>query len=101
MRAVPDRIIVFNVISAILGIAALAIPVAVTFKKGNFSFRPCALSLSAYILSLVFQLFEIAERAELQDWAGVADTIDAVSFIAVVFAAVIISLNVILIKIKS
>ncbi len=100
MKAVPDKIIIFNVISIVLGIGALAIPVVVTFKKGRCSCRPCVLSLSTYILALVFQFFQIAERAELQDWAGIADTIDAVSFIAVVFAAVIISLNVILIKIK-
>lgn len=95
------QIIIFNVLSAVLGITALVIPVLSSFRKGSCGYRPTVISLSAYILALVFQFFEINERVNMQDWSALADTIEAVSFTAVLFAVVIILLNVILLRIKN
>ena len=94
------HIILFNILSGIFGITALLIPVLSSFRKGKYSYLPVA-SLSAYILALIFQILGIGERVSLQDWSALADTIEAISFTAVLFAAVIIVLNIVLVRIKS
>ncbi len=94
-------ITVFNIISFVFGIAALAIPVAVSLKRGKCTLRPSVLSLSAYVMALISQLFAIGARADIQDWTGISDTIGFISSTALLVGVVIIILNCILIKIKS
>ncbi len=93
--------ILFNVLSVIFGVAALVIPVVVSFKKGKCSMRPSLLSISFYAAALISQLFEMTQRAKLRDWSGIADTIDFTSSTALLVGCVVILLNFILIKTKS
>lgn len=97
----PDKIIIFNVLSGVFGITALVIPVISSFRKGSCGYRPAVISLSAYIIALVMQIYEISERVDMQDWSALADTMEFVSFAAILFAVVIVLLNITLIKIKS
>ncbi len=97
----PDKILIFNVLSGVFGIGALIIPVLSSIQGQNCGSRPIAVSLSAYILALVFQIFDIGERVKLQDWTALADTMEWVSFTAALFALIIILLNIILLRIKS
>ncbi len=83
----------FNLGSLMLGLAAWGLPFAATVHKSRFGFC-CLGSFGCCILSLLFQLLEIKNRVNLEDWSALMDTIPTVVFVAVVMIVVMLICNI-------
>lgn len=83
-----------NVGSLILGLAAWGLPFLAVKKKDQFGMC-CLGSFGCCILSLLFQLFEVKNRVNLEDWSALMDTIHAVVLAAVVMIVVMVVCNLI------
>lgn len=82
----------FNLGSLILGLAAWMLPFLAVKKKDQFGLC-CLGSFSCCILSLLFQLFEVKNRVNLEDWSALMDTMHAVVLAAVVLVIVMVVCN--------
>lgn len=87
----------FNMGSLVLGIVSWIIPMHAVrqYHKGcnpkNFSiysFTTCA-------IALVFQLFEIRHRVDIEDFSTIMDTIGAISVVSVILVVITFVLNII------
>ena len=82
----------FNLGSLILGLAAWVLPFLAVKKKDQFGLC-CLGSFGCCILSLLFQLFEVKNRVNLQDWSALMDTMHAVILASVVLVVVMVGCN--------
>ena len=80
--------------SLLLGVGAWVLAAfAITASKANTSHRNTALSFSFCAISLVFQLFEVGNRVNINDYAAIEDTIRAVLIASVALTVITIVLN--------
>ena len=83
-----------NVGSLLLGLAAWVIGLtAVRTARRNASYKLSVLSFTACSLSLLLQLFEVANRVARDDFAAIEDTIRVVVLAACVVFAGTVFLN--------
>ena len=82
----------FNLGSLILGFAAWVLPFLAVKKKDQFGLC-CLSSFACCILSLLFQLFEVKNRVNLEDWSALMDTMHAVILASVVLVVVMVVCN--------
>ena len=87
--------------SLILGLISWIIPIVAIsqYRKIKNAISFSIISFSTCALSLVFQIFEIRHRVRIEDWSALLDTIDALSWVVVVLAAMTIALNVVILNI--
>ena len=92
----------YNISSLLLGIGAWILAgIAIAGKKKQLSNHYSLGSFGMCIMSLLLQIFEVANRVEQNDYAAIADTIHAVRFAACVLVGITLVLNLVaLIKIK-
>lgn len=85
----------FNLGSLVLGVVSWLIPILAVCRcyKGRkqksfsiYSFTSCA-------VALVFQLFEIRHRVNIEDFSAIMDTVGAVCVVAVILVTVTVALN--------
>lgn len=89
-----------NLGSILLGLISWALPLAsITLRKksGTASFLSTA-SFACCSFSLLFQLFEVRNRVNLEDWSALMDTINAVILAAVVLICITAVLNIFSLK---
>jgi len=93
----------YNISSLLLGLAAWILAgIAITRKKKQLASYYSLGSFGMCILSLLLQIFEVANRVNQNDYAAIADTIYAVRFAACVLVGGTILLNlVVLLKVKN
>lgn len=84
----------YNISSLLLGLAAWILAgIAITRKKKQLASYYSLGSFGMCILSLLLQIFEVANRVNQDDYAAIADTIHAVRFAACVLVGVTMVLN--------
>lgn len=84
----------YNISSFLLGITAWILAgIAIARKKRQLSNYYSLTSFGMCILSLLLQIFEVANRVNQNDYAAIADTIHAVCFAACVLVGVTLVLN--------
>lgn len=86
-------LMVCNLGSLVLGLAAWGIPLCAIGRKYRFGIC-CIGSLSCCVLSFLLQLLEVRNRVRLSDWSALMDTIDAVVATAVIMVVVTLISNV-------
>ena len=84
----------YNLLSIGLGLVSWVLPLLYLCIKKRREFFTCG-SLLCVVFSLFFQIREIARRADLEDWAAIEDTINAVVFAAAILITVTLILNII------
>lgn len=81
--------------SFVLGIISWIIPVIAIIRRNNgCKFNNFSLlSLSSCAIALLFQIFEIKHRVNIEDWSAIVDTIGAISVAAIILIVVTVLLN--------
>lgn len=94
--------VVYSVGSLVTGLIAWAAPIwQITISlKGNPA-TAGSVSLGAALASLTIQLLQLAQEVDTADFAAIEDTIHAVCFIAVLFSAITLLLNVLMLNKKT
>ena len=87
---------IFNILSIIFGIIAVAVPVFSLFIKRSDSRKSSVISLVACMLVLFCQLAEYNQRVSNQDWSALLDTSRAIVFVSAILMIAVLALNVIL-----
>lgn len=86
----------FNLGSLILGLGAWVLACFAIKSKTFFAaYRRSVASLSVCAVSLLFQLFEVGNRANKGDFSAIADTVRSTIFAACVLIVITASLNII------
>ncbi len=83
-----------NLGSLLLGFTAWGLPFAAIVNRSRFGFC-CLGSFGCCILSLLFQLLEVRNRVNLEDWSALMDTIPAVVLAAVIMIVVMLICNIV------
>ena len=93
----------YNISSLLLGLAAWILAgIAITRKKKQLASYYSLGSFGMCILSLLLQIFEVANRVNQDDYAAITDTIHAVRFAACILVGITLVLNlVVLVKGKN
>lgn len=91
-------IVVFSVGSLLAGLIAWGIPIwmAAFSRSGNTGFAVVS-SFGFALFSVAIQFFDIANEVRTGDWAAIEDTINALTLVVVLFCAVTVFLNTILV----
>lgn len=87
---------VFNILSILSGIAAVAMPIVAFIVKGSNKRRISNISLSACVISLFCQLAEYNSRVMKRDWTALSDTSSAVIFVSAILILTVFVLNLLL-----
>ena len=86
--------LVLNIGSLVLGVGSWFFAIlSITTPKAIKAHRNTVSSFFFCVLSLVFQLFEVSNRANIGDYAAIEDTIRAVLIASVVLITVTVALN--------
>ena len=80
-------------VSLVLGLVSWMLPIVYLFVKKRRDFFTCS-SLTCVVVSLYFQLREVARLTDQGDWSSIEDTIHAVVFAAGVLIFVTLILNI-------
>lgn len=87
----------YNLLSLILGLAALILPVLAMGAAHDGSWKlPSFLSFLSFgccLFAVCFQLCEVARRVDLMDWTALQDTRAVLVAPAAVLSAVVLLLN--------
>lgn len=91
-------VVVFSVGSLLAGLIAWGIPIGmVAFSRsGNTGFASVS-SFGFALFSVAIQFFDIANEVNAGDWAAIEDTIHVLALVVVLFCAVTVFLNTILV----
>lgn len=91
-------IVVFSVGSLLAGLIAWGIPIwmAAFSRSGNTGFVVVS-SFGFALFSVAIQFFDIANEVRTGDWAAIEDTINVLALVVVLFCAVTVFLNTILV----
>lgn len=88
-----DTTLIQSIASIVLGIIALAIPVLTIFVKKSGSVKTVLASLGAGSISIVIQVWYLRYCVNIGDLSSVIDTINALAYVAALFAGICIVLN--------
>ncbi len=101
LQITDDGSVWFPVGSIITGLIAWGIPVwKISFARGERGGIDVILSLGFAFLSIVIQFLSIAHEVHTGDWSAIEDTVDALIQVVVLFGAVTLALNIIMVKVS-
>lgn len=94
------KIVLFFVVSAIAGLIAWGIPIwQISFVNSGGIVVSIMSSLGFTLIALIIQFLSISNEVHTRDWAAMEDTIDALSIVIIVFVAITMFLNMMMMKI--
>lgn len=95
-------IVLFSVGSIIAGLIAWGIPIwQISYANSGGIVISMISSLSFTLISLMIQFVNIANEVHTGDWSAIADTIDALIVVIIVFVAITMFLNFIMTRIAT
>lgn len=87
-------IVMYSVGSLVAGLIAWGAPVwQITLARSNNTAMPGVISLGAALTSLAIQFFHLAQEVDTRDFAAIEDTIHVLCMVVVLFGAVTLVLN--------
>ena len=93
------KIVLFSVTSILAGLMAWGIPIwQISFSDSRKYFIYTILSFGFTLISLMIQCLDIANEVHTGDWAAIEDTIDVLIVVIVLFVAITLFLNIIMIR---
>ena len=92
---------VYPVCSIVAGLIAFAVPIwKLSFSVKLSPATVSVISLGFALISVAVQVFSIANEVRTSDWWALIDTMDALAVVAVLFAAMTIVLNMVMLFFK-
>jgi len=87
---------IFNLGSLVLGVVSWIIPMLAVsqYHKGHKQKNFSIYSFTSCATALVFQLFEIRHRVNIEDFSAIMDTIGAISVVSVILVVITFALNI-------
>ena len=92
------RIVMYSVGSLVAGLIAWGTPIwHMTLARSRKTAIPAAVSFSSALVSLVIQIFQLAHEVNTVDYSAIEDTIHALCAVVVLFSAVTVTLNLLMV----